>query len=126
MIRGIDSITVFSENAKAIMDFYKKKVGLKVGFEGVMGENDNLYQMKIKKGCDLYIVDHSKIKGKNKQPERYIINFEVDNIEKEVARLKKNKVKIIGDTHHVEGYGYIATFEDSDDNYFQFVQVKAK
>jgi predicted enzyme related to lactoylglutathione lyase len=126
MIRGIDCISLYSHNAKALADFYKTKVGLTVAFEAVMGESDNLYQMKIKKGCDLYIADHSKIKGKNNQPERYIINFEVDDIEKEVARLKKNKVKVIADTYHIEDYGFVATFEDNDGNYFQFVQVKAK
>ena len=67
---------------------------------------------------------HSKIKGKNKQPERYMINFEVKNIEEAVGKLKKNKVKMVADIYHVQDYGQIATFEDIDGNYFQLVQVR--
>jgi len=42
-----------------------------------------------------------------------------------VERLEKVGVKKIQDIYHVEGYGYIATFEDIDGNYFQLVQTKA-
>jgi predicted enzyme related to lactoylglutathione lyase len=55
-----------------------------------------------------------------------MINLEVDDIEGEVARLKKKKVKVIAGIYHIQDYGYIATFEDPDGNYFQFVQVRAK
>jgi predicted enzyme related to lactoylglutathione lyase len=54
-----------------------------------------------------------------------MFNLEVDDIEKEVKRLKKAKVKVIADTYHVPDYGLIATFQDPDGNYFQFVQVRA-
>lgn len=125
MIRGIESLGLFTQNAKQLAAFYRDKVGLKVKFEGEMGENDEeIYEMNVGKGTTLFIMDHSKVKGKNKNPDRIIFNLEVDNIKKEVARLKKAKVKLIQDIYHVEGYGYIATFEDVDGNYFQFVQVK--
>ena len=65
------------------------------------------------------------MKGKNKNPERYMINFEVDDIKKEVKRLDKAKVKKIADTYHLEGYGWVVTFADIDGNYFQLVQVRA-
>lgn len=126
MIRGIESMTLFSQNAKKLADFYKEKVGLKVTLEAEMGEdNANLFGFEMKSGSGFYIVDHSKVKGKNKQPERCIINFEVDDIEKEVAQLVKQGVKKIQDVYHVEDYGYIATLEDIDGNYFQLVKVKA-
>jgi len=32
---------------------------------------------------------------------------------------------LVQDTYHIEGYGYISTFEDVDGNYFQLVQVRA-
>jgi len=66
-----------------------------------------------------------QFKGKNKNPERIIFNIEVDDIEKEAKRLKEAKVMLVQDTYHIEGYGYIATFEDIDGNYFQLVQVRA-
>lgn len=126
MIKGMESLTLFSESAKKLAAFYRDKVGLKVKFEGAMGENDEeIYELTLGKGPNLYIIDHSKVKGKNKNPDRIIFNLEVDNIKKEVARLKRAKVKLVQDTYHVEGYGYIATFEDVDGNYFQLVQVKS-
>lgn len=125
MIRGLESINLFTSSAKKLAAFYRDKVGLKISFEGVMGKNDEIYEMKLGKGPSLYIIDHSKVKGKNKSPEMIIINIEVDDINKEVARLKKAKVPVVADTYHVEGYGWIATFADVDGNYFQLVQVKA-
>ena len=126
MIVGIDTFLLYSSDAKRLSQFYTKTVGLDFQFAGEMGDNgDEIYMAHWKKGSDLAILDHSNIKGKNKQPERYMVNFEVENLEKEVARLKKAKVKLIADIYHVEEYGYIATFEDIDGNYFQLVQVRA-
>jgi len=126
MIRNLESLTLFTQNAKKLAGFYRDKVGLKIKFEAVMGENDEeMYEMSVGKKSGFYIVDHSKVKGKNKQPERILFNLEVDNIKKEVTRLKKAKVKLVTNTYHIEGYGYIATFADIDGNYFQLVQVKA-
>ena len=127
MIRGIESILLFSENAKKLAKFYREVVGLKQTMEAEMGEGDeNYFGFKIGKGPELGIMDHTKVKGKNKNPERIIFNLEVDDIKKEAKRLKAAKAKKIQDVYHVEGYGYIATFADIDGNYFQLVQVRAK
>ena len=127
MIRGIESIMLFSENAKKLGNFYREVVGLKQTMEAEMGEGDeNYFGFKIGKGPELGIMDHSKVKGKNKNPERIIFNLEVDNIKKEAKRLTTAKAKKVQDIYHIEGYGYIATFADVDGNYFQLVQVKAK
>ena len=125
MIQGIESILLFSENAEKLAKFYQDKVGLKQTMEAEMGEKgEELFAFEMDKGSALYIVDHSAIKGKNKDPKRVMLNLEVANIEDEVGKLEKSKVKRVQDIHHVEGYGKIATFEDIDGNYFQLVQVK--
>ena len=126
MIRGIESILVGSRNAQKLADFYEKTVGLKLTNEFEMGEdNEKGFEFAIKGSTGFYIMDHSEVKGKNKNPAQIIINFEVDDIEKEVARLKKAKVKVQQDIYHIEGYGLIATFVDPDGNFFQFIQVRA-
>lgn len=124
MIRGLESVNLFSPNAKKLAAFYTKKVGLKASMEAEIGKGDNLYGFEWKGRSGLYIIDHSKVKGKTKGPERFIFNLEVDDIEKEVARLDKAGVKKVQDTYHMEGYGWIATFADVDGNYFQLVQIK--
>lgn len=128
MIKGVESILVFSENAARLAEFYNEKVGLKLSFEEVVGEKKaqgEMYGFSMPKGSQLVIIDHSKVKGKNRQPERFIFNLEVDDIKGEVKRLIKNKVKKIQDIYEVEGYGWIATFEDIDGNYFQLVEIKS-
>lgn len=126
MIRKIDAVLLGSPNAKKLAAFYREKVGVKFQFEGEMGKGDNVFGASWKGSGDFVVMDHSKVKGVSHQPERYMINFEVDNVEKEAKRLKKAKVKLIADVYHIEDYGYIATFEDPDGNYFQLVQVRAK
>lgn len=126
MIKGIESITLFSENAKKLADFYKEKVGLKMTMEAEVGEEgENLFGFEFEGGPGFYIMDHSKVKGKNSQPERIIFNLEVSDIEEDVKKLDEMGVKKIQDTYHMQNYGYLATFEDPDGNYFQLVQIKA-
>lgn len=125
MIQGLESIILGSANAKALADFYKEKVGLEVAMEFEMGDKgEKGYQLKMSSGSGLVILDHSEIKGKNYQPQRFIINLEVDEIEKDVERLKSAGVKLVQDIYHLEDYGFVATFEDIDGNYFQLVKVK--
>ena len=126
MVRQIESVLLSSQSAKKLAVFYKDKVGLKVKFEGVMGDKgEEYYDMAVGKGSGFGIMDHSKVVGKAKEPQRVILNFEVDDIKKEVSRLKRAKVKLQQDIYHIEGYGYIATFVDVDGNYFQVVQTKS-
>lgn len=123
MVKNFESITVGSANATKLAKFYQKKVGLKQSWDAVMGKNANVYGFTIGK-MDLVIMDHSKIKGKSKDPSRLMFNLEVDNIEKEFAKLKKAGVKVIAKIYHIEEYGYLATFADLDGNYFQLVKTK--
>ena len=126
MVRAFESLLIGSENAKRLAEFYQDKVGLKITLEAEVGEKgEGLYELGVdKKGLGVYIMDHSKVKGRNLNPDRIIFNLEVDDIEKEVKEVEKAGVKKVADIYHVEGYGFIATFEDIDGNYFQFVQVR--
>ncbi len=125
MIRGLESITLFSQNATKLAGFYKSKVGLKLTLEAEMGRKAKIFGFDLGKGSSLYVVDSDMVKGMVKGARRLFVNFEVDEIEREVAKLKKAKVKTIQDIYHLEGYGWVATFEDIDGNYFQLVQVRA-
>lgn len=125
MILGLEAVLIGTASAKKLAGFYKKTVGLKQQSVWENPENgEEGYQLTAGKN-NIYIMDHSKIKGKAKDANRLIINIEVDDIEKEVKRLKKAKVKVVADVYHMQGYGLIATLADPDGNYFQFVQVRA-
>ena len=123
MVKNFESITIGSSNATKLANFYKKKVGLKQSWDAVMGKNTNVYGFTIGK-MDLVIMDHAKVKGKSKDPTRLVFNLEVDNIEKEFAKLKKAGVKVVAKIHHIQEYGYLATFADLDGNHFQIVKTR--
>ncbi len=125
MIRGIESILLSSQNAKNLSDFYRDTVGLPMGDEMEIGENGGkAFEFTLSSGSILYISDHSEITGPATDQKRTVLNFEVDNMETEVARLDEKGVKKIKDTYHMGGYGLITTYEDPDGNYFQLVQVR--
>lgn len=125
MIRGLEGVLISSEDPKALADFYKEKVGLESGEEFEYGEEKAVGYMLKLGDMEIGILSHSDIKGKNQSPARIMLNIEVDDEEAEVKRLKEAGVKVVADIYHVEGYGLIATFEDPDGNYFQFVQIRA-
>ena len=125
MIKGLDAVLISSENPKVLADFYKDKVGLTFEDEFEYGEKGEAGFMFKIGSTGLTILPHDQVKGKNSNPPRIMLNIEVDDIEKEVKRLKDGGVKEVAEIYHVEGYGYIATFEDPDGNYFQLVQVRA-
>jgi predicted enzyme related to lactoylglutathione lyase len=125
MINKIESVLLSSENAGKLAKFYQEKIGLKLASEMEMGEKgEKGFEFDFGNGSNLYVIDHSKVKGNSHQPERVLLNLEVDNIEDEAKRLKDAKVKVVEDIYHIQGYGLIATFEDTDGNYFQLVQVR--
>ncbi len=125
MVKGVEAVLLGSENATKLAEFYREVVGLKQTMEFEMGgKGEKVFAFEMK-GASLYINDHSEVKGKNMNPERLIINLEVDDIENETKRLKRAKVKVEQDIYHIEGYGLVATFVDVDGNFFQLVQVKA-
>lgn len=125
MIKGLESILIGSENATKLAKFYREIVGLKQTMSFELGdEGDSGYSFEAEESASIVVMDHSKVKGKSKDPSRIMFNLEVDDIEKEVERLKKAKAKLVQDIYHVEDYGRIATFEDVDGNYFQLVQTR--
>lgn len=124
MIRGIDSIVLFSEKPRALAEFYRDIVGIDLIEEYAMGDADEEgFLFVLPDGIHLSIMHHSKVTGKNKEPERIMLNLSVDDIEELAEQLKEKEVVVIQDTYHIEDYGLIATFADIDGNYFQLVQT---
>lgn len=68
MIKGIESITLSSENAKNLADFYKDKVGLDRTIEAEIGDNGkNLFGFEITGSPTLYIMDQNQTQLKLKR-----------------------------------------------------------
>ena len=123
MIDRIDGILLSSHDPKRLSEFYKNTVGLELEEEFEMEDGTSVYSLRMKDGPGLFINPHSEIKEGNKEPARFMINFEVGEIESEVARLDGKNAKKVKDTYHIEGYGFVATYEDPDRNYFQLLHI---
>lgn len=123
MIKKLDAVLLSSQDSTKLAKFYREVVGLKQGMEFEMEDGKMGYGFSE---AQLFINPHSEVVGKNQNPQRFILNFEVDDIEKEAERIKKAGAKQTQDIYHIEGYGLVSTFEDADGNFFQLVQVKEK
>ncbi len=115
---NFNSILVFSENPKALADFYKKV------FEKDPDWDEGGYSGFNAGSAYLTIGPHDKVKGKNKSPERIMINLETKEVKEEFERIKKLGAKVIAEPYSMgddETNGLIATFSDPDGNYFQLI-----
>ena len=75
-------------------------------------------------GTALIIDGHSEISGPAKEPARYLLNFMVDDLAAEQARLEAAGVRFIRTAGREEWGGVISTFLDPDGNYAQFIEFK--
>ena len=70
--------------------------------------------------CFLTVGLHSEIKGKAREPQRVIFNFQTNKVKEEFARIKKLGATVIKEPYEMQG-AWIATFADPDGNYFQLM-----
>ena len=111
---NIGSIMVGSTHPKVLADFYTKIFGKPTDWaeEGWYGwQAEDSYFMVGK---------HSEVKGKAKEPQRVLFNFETKNVKKEFERIRGLGAKVIKEPYEMEG-AWIATLADPDGNYFQLI-----
>lgn len=114
---NFNSVLIFSEDPGKLRDFYKKVFQKEPDME-----EGGYYGFSV---GDAFITigPHDKVIGKNKNPERIMINLETKEVEKEFERIEKLGAKVIAKPYSMdetEEY-LIATFADPDGNYFQLV-----
>lgn len=106
---------LFSEDPKALSDFYKKvfQKDPEWEMEGYFGFGAG--------GTHLMVGPHDKVHGKNANPERIIINFETPDVKGEFARIKELGATVVAEPYHTgeEPNMWIATLADPDGNFFQ-------
>jgi len=113
---NLNSVILFSEQPKKLVEFYKKILG-KSDWSG--GE---FVGFAAGKGY-LIIGPHDKVHGKNSHPERIMMNFETKDVKKEFNRIKGLGAKVIAKPYQPmeDPDEWVATFADSDGNYFQLI-----
>lgn len=111
-------LNINSEDPVRLTAFYRDVVGLPQIPE--MGES------AFSAGGDAVLVidGHSEISGAAKEPPRFLVNFMVDDLGGEQARLEGAGVRFIRTAGREPWGGVISTFVDPDGNYAQFIEFK--
>jgi predicted enzyme related to lactoylglutathione lyase len=106
-----------SSNPRALSAFYAKVFGRPADMSEEEGEGYSGWQF----GDSFFTVGpHSEIKGKAKEPQRVILNFETAEVKEEFERIKSAGAEVIKEPYELEG-AWIATFADPEGNYFQLM-----
>lgn len=66
------------------------------------------------------IGEHSEVDGPSKDPSRFILNFETQQVQQEFDRIKNIGAKVVKEPYEMGG-AWIATLADPDGNYFQLM-----
>jgi predicted enzyme related to lactoylglutathione lyase len=112
-------INLTSEDPTRLLAFYRDVVGLPLA-EGMGDSSLNVA------GAVLGFDGHSETKGAAKEPQRVLIDFFVDDIKAEQARLEAQGVKFIRKEGKEYWGGIISTFPDPDGNYCQLIEFKGE
>lgn len=123
MIKNISTILIWSENYRALADWYIEKLELKILEElnhpddtGVKFQVGNVY---------LWVGQHSEVNGKNKDIHRHMFNFVVDSVSETYRELESRSVKFLAKPFKAPTFDkYFATFYDLDDNLVQLIGEK--
>ncbi len=110
---NLNSIMIGSAKPKALAAFYEKVLG-----KPDMGDGDwSGWQVG---SSHMMIGKHSEVKGKAKEPQRVILNFETKQVKQEFKRISGLGATVVAEPYQMES-SWIATFADPDGNYFQIM-----
>ena len=110
-------LNITSESPEKLKSFYRDVVELE--------PNPQVGDGAFKVGDALLIIDgHSETTGRAKEPQRHLVNFMVDDIAAEEARLDARGVEFIRRQGREFWGGVISTFLDPDGNYCQLMEFK--
>jgi len=110
-------LNLTSGRPDALFRFYRECVGLPRA-EG-MGERALLAGPAV-----ISFDGHSEVSGGAKEPQRYLIDFFVEDLAAEQARLEAQGVTFIRRRGREEWGGLISTFLDLDGNYCQLIEYR--
>jgi predicted enzyme related to lactoylglutathione lyase len=93
---NLNSILLFSETPKKLVDFYRKVLSLEPKWQ------EEEYTGFQAGACALIIGPHSKVYGESRNPERIMFNFEASDVKGEFKRIKGLGAKVIAEPYTME------------------------
>lgn len=110
-------INITSDNPERLQAFYRDVIELP--------GNPNMGEGALQAGGAIINFDtHSQTSGPTKEPQRVLINFFVEDLAAEQARLEAKGVKFIRTAGKEWWGGVISTFPDPDGNYCQLIEYR--
>jgi predicted enzyme related to lactoylglutathione lyase len=119
MIKGVNSVVIWTEDVKKLTPFYRDTLRLKTSDIG-----DEFAVFEIGGSQQLALGNHSEVRGRSKEPNRVMINLDVDDSRAEYDRLKAKGVEFVRPPSADEAADgtVIATLQDPDGNTLQLFQ----
>lgn len=122
-LNSISAVLIWSENYKALVGWYKDKLGLTV-IEEINHPDDTGVGLAVGESY-LWVGKHSEVKGNNQDPNRIMFNITVDSVENAYEEFSKKGVNFIAKPFKAPTFDkYFATFTDLDGNIIQFIGPK--
>jgi predicted enzyme related to lactoylglutathione lyase len=116
MIKGLRGASIWSEDVKNLLPFYRDILGLKVALESpgfvVLGDLG---------APALALGTHSQVRGRNGDPERHMVALRTDDVRGDWKRLKSAGVEFVEDPTDYTNVR-IATLKDPEGNLVQLLE----
>ena len=123
MFKNISCVLIWSEDYKRLSNWYKDVLGLEAVDE-ITHPEDTGVEFKVGESC-LWIGQHDKVHGENKDPHRHMFNLTVDSVSETFEHLQSKGVEFIASPFKAPTFDkYFATFYDADKNIVQLIGGK--
>jgi hypothetical protein len=123
MFKNISTILIWSEDFKALSDWYKNVFDFQV-VEELDHPQDTGVLFRVG-NTNLWIGQHSEVYGKNKDIHRHMFNIDVESVTEACEYLKGKDVEFLAEPFKAPTFDkYFATFYDLDQNLVQLIGNK--
>jgi predicted enzyme related to lactoylglutathione lyase len=112
----LNSVMFGTQHPQALATFYEKVLGKPAD----MVNNERSFFSWQLGSVSLYVLEHSEIEGKTKDPGRVMLNFETTQVTADFERIRTLGGSVIREPYEVQA-GWFATLADPDGNYFQLM-----
>ena len=121
MIKKFAGASIWSEDLKNLLPFYRDVLGLKVVHQSegfvVLGEEQSDWPT-------LGLGTHSEVHGRNADAARHMVGFESEDLTADWQRLKESGVEFVEDPTDYGSDMSIATLRDPEGNLVQLWQYR--
>ena len=116
---------IWSEKPFELAKWYEEMLGLRRDFELNLSDDTGV-SLSAPQGGLIWIGYHDKVKGKNKDPYRFMISFIVDSVKDAYKEMTEKEVEFIVKPFLAPTKDkYCATFKDPEGNIMQLFSKKA-